>query len=88
MREWPWTFLLGYWMESGGACDEQCYTTHGPTARPPRIGQELKARWPNIITEVRLETQDEEDAYVYITTPESVEEDVLLDMVDFDHRAL
>ena len=47
-----------------------------------RIEQELKARWPSIITEVRLETPDEEDAYVYIATPENVEEDVMLDMID------
>jgi hypothetical protein len=43
---------------------------------------ELKAHWPEIVTEIGFETQEGEDAYLWITTSAEYEDDIRADAAD------
>ena len=44
-----------------------------------KICRQLEDRWPGIITSVSLDTQEGEDAYIWIRAPANVEDEVTME---------
>lgn len=60
----------------------------GIRAEAERLAEALTEKWPTISASVTLETPSEADAYIMISAPAELEDDILWDAAELSWQAL